>query len=421
MDSWQFTPFTAVYLLTLIVNLSSAVVAWRMSSSHGAREYFAFAASIVIWNLGYLGGMFNADLDWKHRALLVEYFGIASTTYWFSAFVFTYTRTFQTLPWLRTALTFPPSLIWLVLLTNDFHHLFYQSTGVRTLEDGFVVFNRSYGPLFYLWVGYSYLMILVCCLMLTAASFQLPARFRPQTAGLCLMMLLVLVFNLSFIAGFNPLVPYDPTLIAFALVSLLIFGLIRAFRFLEIMPVAHSLVFRGISTGAILADGQGRIIDINPAALHLFDVDVKQALAGDIKDISPELEEKCREPGARISRQGKTFEIASSPVDEEVKYAGSRIILLHDVTEQIRLHQEQERLIGELKLALDNVSRLQKLIPICASCKDIRDDAGYWHQIEEYLHTHADTSFSHSICPECERRLYKAQGNQQATADNKEK
>lgn len=60
----------------------------------------------------------------------------------------------------------------------------------------------------------------------------------------------------------------------------------------------------------------------------------------------------------------------------------------------------------KLELALSEVKTLQGLIPICASCKKIRDDKGYWNQIESYIQKHSKAVFSHSICPQCTQNLY---------------
>ncbi len=60
----------------------------------------------------------------------------------------------------------------------------------------------------------------------------------------------------------------------------------------------------------------------------------------------------------------------------------------------------------ELSEALTQVKRLQGLFPICSGCKRIRDDEGYWNQIEVYISDHSEAVFSHSICPECVERLY---------------
>lgn len=71
-----------------------------------------------------------------------------------------------------------------------------------------------------------------------------------------------------------------------------------------------------------------------------------------------------------------------------------------------KIGQEKEDLIDELQEALDELTTLREIIPICASCKKIRDDQGYWNQLESYLAKHADIKFSHSICPDCKEKLY---------------
>jgi len=68
--------------------------------------------------------------------------------------------------------------------------------------------------------------------------------------------------------------------------------------------------------------------------------------------------------------------------------------------------QEKEKLIRELQEALDNVKTLSGLLPICAKCKNIRTDDGYWMQVESYLRDYSGLNFTHSICPECVKKLY---------------
>ena len=68
--------------------------------------------------------------------------------------------------------------------------------------------------------------------------------------------------------------------------------------------------------------------------------------------------------------------------------------------------EEREKLIEELQGALAKVKLLSGLLPICASCKKIRDDKGYWNQLESYLQAHSEAEFSHGLCPECAEKLY---------------
>jgi len=74
--------------------------------------------------------------------------------------------------------------------------------------------------------------------------------------------------------------------------------------------------------------------------------------------------------------------------------------------ERKRAEDEREKLIVELQEALAEVRTLTGLLPICASCKKIRDDQGYWNQIEDYISRHSKATFSHGLCPECAKKLY---------------
>ena len=70
------------------------------------------------------------------------------------------------------------------------------------------------------------------------------------------------------------------------------------------------------------------------------------------------------------------------------------------------LMKQKEKLISELQEALAKVKTLSGLLPICSSCKKIRDDKGYWNQIETYIRQHSEADFTHSICPNCAKMLY---------------
>jgi len=79
---------------------------------------------------------------------------------------------------------------------------------------------------------------------------------------------------------------------------------------------------------------------------------------------------------------------------------------IRDITRRKKAEEEREMLIGKLKDALANIKKLSGLIPICASCKNIRDDEGYWQKLEQYISEHSEANFTHGICPECMAKLY---------------
>ncbi len=80
--------------------------------------------------------------------------------------------------------------------------------------------------------------------------------------------------------------------------------------------------------------------------------------------------------------------------------------IIQDITAEKLYEEEREQLLERLRDSLAKVKKLSGLLPICSSCKKIRDDKGYWMQVETYLSEHSEAEFSHSICPECAKRLY---------------
>ena len=82
------------------------------------------------------------------------------------------------------------------------------------------------------------------------------------------------------------------------------------------------------------------------------------------------------------------------------------VIAFQDITQRKQREAERDQLMMEHMDALSKVKVLSGMLPICSSCKKIRDDSGYWKQIESYIHDHSEAEFSHGICPECAMKLY---------------
>jgi len=106
---------------------------------------------------------------------------------------------------------------------------------------------------------------------------------------------------------------------------------------------------------------------------------------------------------ARVRKDGQNIPVSTtvSPIrDADGNIVGASAIT-RDITERKRGEEERLRLIEDLRDTLKEVKALSGLLPICASCKRIRDDTGYWQQVEVYISSHTDAEFTHGICPEC--------------------
>ena len=109
---------------------------------------------------------------------------------------------------------------------------------------------------------------------------------------------------------------------------------------------------------------------------------------------------------APVANGTSCFEVTTSPLRDAAGDIIAGIAVVRNVDQRKKLEQERENLITDLQEALANIKTLSGLIPICANCKKIRKDSGYWQQMEAYISDHSEAKFSHGICPDCARELY---------------
>ena len=175
--------------------------------------------------------------------------------------------------------------------------------------------------------------------------------------------------------------------------------------------------------GMIITDLSGRITYVNPAFLSMFEYKDKEEVLGkdaaglfaskEVKSLSDvrafiDLTQGATEEFVALHKDGTRFyvEVSCSNVTNDKGNVSGRMASFVDITQRKHMELEQDTLIAQLQSALAKVKTLRGLVPICASCKNIRDDKGFWHQVEAYIHDHSEAVFSHSICPDCALKLY---------------
>ncbi len=108
----------------------------------------------------------------------------------------------------------------------------------------------------------------------------------------------------------------------------------------------------------------------------------------------------------RFSRAHEDWEVDEWVAVVHVLALAFGIFAFRRWMENRRIKKELTRKNNELEKTMSEIKTLQGIIPICASCKKIRNDKGYWSQVEEYLHEHTDAAFTHGLCPECRDKSY---------------
>jgi PAS domain S-box-containing protein len=171
--------------------------------------------------------------------------------------------------------------------------------------------------------------------------------------------------------------------------------------------------------GIVVLDRDCTVVEANERFADMLGYTVEEALGLRVWDWDDKFTEaEARGLAADVDEAGHHFETRhrrkdGTVIDVElsnsgVEFNGQKLIfcVCRDVTDRNRAAEERERLIAELRGALAEIKALRGILPICASCKNIRDEKGEWHQFESYLQARSDARFSHSICPDCAKSLY---------------
>ena len=139
---------------------------------------------------------------------------------------------------------------------------------------------------------------------------------------------------------------------------------------------------------------------VHPDDLPQAELALREHFRGSTSHYDVELRMRTREGGWKwVRARGRV--VSRDAERRPLRVAGTH----QDVDAARRESTERERLIHELTAALAQVKTLSGLLPICGSCKKIRDDRGYWQQIEAFVSKHSEAQFSHGLCPICADRL----------------
>lgn len=182
----------------------------------------------------------------------------------------------------------------------------------------------------------------------------------------------------------------------------------------------YEMLFQNSMDGIMLTSPEGPILDANPAACRIFGRSRDEILGAgregliDASDprLAPLIAERKRTGKAHGEltarrKDGTLFPVEfSSVVFHDHEGHPRTCLLMRDISGRKAAETEREGLIRELRDALARVKTLGGLLPICASCRKIRDAQGQWHNLELYIRQHTEADFTHGICPDCRRSLY---------------
>ncbi len=184
----------------------------------------------------------------------------------------------------------------------------------------------------------------------------------------------------------------------------------------ELNARLHTLIHE-IPDVVFFTDTTGRYLLANKATEEFMGLRQQELIGRTNEDLLPQnLFESCKQSDNEVLKNlkpvhveehyfgdkgEKYFDTIKAPVFDNLNNVVGIVAICRDITERKMAEEEREKLILGLQDALAHVKTLKGLLPICAWCKKIRDDKGYWTKVETYIREHSDVSFTHGICPEC--------------------
>jgi PAS domain S-box-containing protein len=402
-------------MISLILSIGVGVYAWRRRDVPGAMPFALAAWAEASWTFGcvlaHVSPRLGAKVFWDN----VQWIGLVAIPPLFLAFALQYTgRRLQRAGLLWGLLTVVPVLSLPLVFTDSLHGL------IRA--DAYLIPGEPFSALTYEFSVISWLVFLYCYALILPGysllldTFARPQRlYRAQTGIVLLGTIIPLAGSALPLIGINLAFQRDVAPFTFGIGNLIVaWGLFR-YRLFDAVPVAREAVIENMRDAVIILDARTRLVDLNRAALQLIGHTAREIIGQPAQRVLadwPELmhayqDDKLHdEVLVTMARGRRHFDLSRSPLYDEQDRLTGCLIVLYDVTERSRAQEERERLTDELQDALASIKTLKGLIPICASCKKVRDDEGYWHQVEVYIQDHSDADISHGICPECARLLY---------------
>jgi PAS domain S-box-containing protein len=270
----------------------------------------------------------------------------------------------------------------------------------------------AFGPYYWVATGWSYLLICGSIVLALAWTLRGGPLQRAQGRAMAAGMAAPLAANVALLTRVVP-PELDPMPFGLGIAAALAGWAILGTRMLDFAPIARGVAFDAIDEALLATDPDGRVIDLNPSMGRLLGIasgdavgrPAAEALAG-APALAARLAEGRDAPAEPVDVGGRAFAVRIVPLAAKAGGPRGRLMLLHDLTERVGMEREREHLIGELREALAQVRTLRGLLPLCASCKNVRDTAGRWMPVDDYIRDHSEATVSHGICPDCTRRLY---------------
>ncbi|MCX9078135.1 MAG: hypothetical protein OIN84_09190, partial [Candidatus Methanoperedens sp.] len=264
---FQFAPIILIYAFVAALMLFLSARAWTLRPTHGAAAWAATMLFCAIYAIGSCLEIAFAVPVLKLAMNRIIYTGTTGFIFFWGIFAIQYSNRGR---WLNrttvSLLAVVPLAIWCLSLAAEQHSLLYRAYEFVTANGLIMGYVAAHGPMFWVWLGYSYLVLGGSWLLLLHTAFRSHALLRAQTWMVILASAAPMLVYIRQMTDLNPVAPYDPTVLILAFSGVVMLLAMSQFRFMDLAPIAYDLIFANVKSGIILIDLKGRVAGMNQAA-----------------------------------------------------------------------------------------------------------------------------------------------------------
>lgn len=360
MNTLLIFPFI-ILLTAASISLISAIYAWRQRPRTGALSFSFMMFAVFIWLVGYMFEFISMTSDTRFMWGNIAYIGIALAPPAFLLFSLEYTGRSHWLSWKTIGLLcIEPIFVQIMLWTSVRFEFFYTQV-TYNFNTPIPEATFAYGPAFWIHAVYSYLLLLAGTIILFLKFRTAVGLYRRQLAIILVAALIPWVTNIFYLLWPGATV-IDPTALAFFATGLLWGWAIFGYRLMDIMPIARDTVVEHMHDGMLVLDHENYIVDINPAAERILDVNVEDVVGqASQKILSPwqDLVKKYQDVAQindeiSIIEDGNIlyYDLQITPLLNKQGQQTGRLVLLRNITQRKQTEDAYYTLVNQTSQGL---------------------------------------------------------------------
>jgi len=367
MTDLILTPYALAQFIAAGISIVTTILVWQRRSVRGGIALFLLFLAVSEWAFG--NGLESAAVGRDSKILFskIVYVGAQSAPVFLLLFALKFSgRVERIQPISVTGLFLIPAVIVSLAATNESHHLIWS--GFTPGPSGSNSLIYQHGPAFWIGLTYIYVLVSFSTALLAVSAVKSQKIYRIQNLMLLLASIMPWVGTFLYLLKPNPFPGLELISISFVFTELfLLIGIARG-NLMDYIPVAHELVFKNIDEGVVIFDEKMRIIDLNPAAAKLLQLEFPQLIDHSQKNhedflrmIQPFLNKEKTNRFEAISPQNSEvwLNICVSPLRNERSLFLGWVAIYEDVTLRKKAEDELRRINQALGNQLDDISKLE--------------------------------------------------------------